>query len=1053
MLARRSKVVTSAQPAAEAAVCFALGDGRWVLQLKRPPRSEVVSKRVAFHFCLDNSGSMGQNTSRARTCFSKLLDLATEPSSLTVFANEASTLGDSLTTPAQMCALSLPRQGQTNISGGLETTVRTLLARDKMHGSVHNVVVLLSDGHHNVGPTVESTLPKLAQLVGEAGRAVELSVVVIGVSAASNTRLGMLAKAQLETVAIDALKPIYFCSSAGEMEAVLAELSDALRTTIGAGSAVRLACDDARFVTDIGAAPRHEADVFIERDAVLLLEGDMPRTLTVDGVPVPVRVGEWDSERAVHAVLALVDRARMHKVAGQAGVAQELSALDALVAMIEQQQRSVQESADDASSSLARLTPAERLKLFKRLRGAAVSVATARNAIRDVEAYRSDDSSAQAAFLNGAQSKYAAKALRRATDRSFDDVLADTRKRGAQMRAALRLDLEQQLRRAIDSGKADALLEAAALDGANHARDTGSSETAGAEQARELMRAVIGAVGRGMCETAELVGFVDGVLPAVLTQVAGGDESYLSLLSQHQHLLEWADAAHVDAATEYELLMSLGMMAHPIGVVRGAATQMDPYAMRVQHVLASRVDSPSLACAMQCETEVLSPEGPAIEDVLLLIDPSWPNASKLVYWSALADTLVSTTLCRDLYMGQGAAQRVALHAHALYSVVGESEGGLSDSAVRIALRIIYSMRQHWGAAMHDGSSSTSVGQIKQMLRQMLNLEPLTEAENDGMVSVKHPVQLLLGMCTLDMTELPALTAPALLILCNEALSRSARRHLRGQTQSNDNQLSMQAAHATLRTMLSIDDESVPYPTPVDETEPSREAVREAVSWVYELSKQEDAIRPSKFVAGTVQPILRCVHFANSLQAYAKQAGGWECVMSELEANDEPLVAHLSECMLAVPTAAAMLEYEPGRELQVATAMTAQALLHHTSAQRGIHIVASDVRSAETLHGLVLDVRMAVYDERLREKLRQWAAIASDVTYMQARQMGVDEFVAMIGHHAHGLSKAQFWAVAKAAREEEARVEPFLLKCNSGFRNFWAGDKCSRKLGVGCKKPS
>ena len=65
----------------------------------------------------------------------------------------------------------------------------------------------------------------------------------------------------------DTLKPIYSCSSTHEMEALLAKRSDALRTAIGAGSAVWLACDNARFVTDIGAVPRHRADVCIECDA------------------------------------------------------------------------------------------------------------------------------------------------------------------------------------------------------------------------------------------------------------------------------------------------------------------------------------------------------------------------------------------------------------------------------------------------------------------------------------------------------------------------------------------------------------------------------------------------------------------------------------------------------------------------------------------------------------------------------------------------------------------------------------------------------------------
>ena len=149
-------------------------------------------------------------------------------------------------------------------------------------------------------------------------------------------------------------------------------------------------------------------------------------------------------------------------------------------------------------------------------------------------------------------------------------------------------------------------------------------------------------------------------------------------------------------------------------------------------------------------------------------------------------------------------------------------------------------------------------------------------------------------------------------------------------------------------------------------------------------------------------------------------------------------------MRTKPSVHTALEYDPTRHEQIATAMTAQALLHHTSAQRGAHIVEMDVRNTGTLHALVVDVRMAIYDVRLKEKLSAWAAIASDVTYMQARLMGADELVQLIGSHAHGLSKAQFWAVAKAAREDADRESVFLNKCNQPFQNYWSSDYCKRR---------
>ena len=68
------------------------------------------------------------------------------------------------------------------------------------------------------------------------------------------------------------------------------------------------------------------------------------------------------------------------------------------------------------------------------------------------------------------------------------------------------------------------------------------------------------------------------------------------------------------------------------------------------------------------------------------------------------------------------------------------------------------------------------------------------------------------------------------------------------------------------------------------------------------------------------------------------------------------------------------------------------MLHHTSAQHGAQIIEMDVQNTGTLHALVVDVRMATYDVRLKEKLSAWAAIESDVMYRQARLMGADDFL-------------------------------------------------------------
>jgi len=78
-----------------------------------------------------------------------------------------------------------------------------------------------------------------------------------------------------------------------------------------------------------------------------------------------------------------------------------------------------------------------------------------------------------------------------------------------------------------------------------------------------------------------------------------------------------------------------------------------------------------LCCALQSDQPVVPPEGGApVEDLLVLVDPDVPTASKLAANCALlGEVYTSVVLCRDLHMYTGRVMRVALHAHALFTVV------------------------------------------------------------------------------------------------------------------------------------------------------------------------------------------------------------------------------------------------------------------------------------------------------------------------------------------------------------------------------------------------
>merc|ERR1712048_1173520 len=140
-----------------------------------------------------------------------------------------------------------------------------------------------------------------------------------------------------------------------------------------------------------------------------------------------------------------------------------------------------------------------------------------------------------------------------------------------------------------------------------------------------------------------------------------------------EQLKEWRDAtADVAACTnEYQLLMCLGVIGYPIDVQRRAATQMDPYAMDITRIRASLADTASLSTALHSEQPIVPPEGGVpVQDLLVLVDPDVPRASRLAASSILLrEAYTSVFLCRDLHMFTGSKMRIALHAHALLAAV------------------------------------------------------------------------------------------------------------------------------------------------------------------------------------------------------------------------------------------------------------------------------------------------------------------------------------------------------------------------------------------------
>merc|ERR1719393_991068 len=114
------------------------------------------------------------------------------------------------------------------------------------------------------------------------------------------------------------------------------------------------------------------------------------------------------------------------------------------------------------------------------------------------------------------------------------------------------------------------------------------------------------------------------ILEPMLAVTGGARRSYLSLQTAWEQLKEWCDAASNASAacqTEYQLLMFLGAIGYPMDVTR---------------VRASLVDTASLCTALQTDQVVVPPEGGVpVQDLLVLVDPDVPRASRLAASSML----------------------------------------------------------------------------------------------------------------------------------------------------------------------------------------------------------------------------------------------------------------------------------------------------------------------------------------------------------------------------------------------------------------------------------
>jgi len=1120
--------------------CAALGDGTWVVGLRLGAEHPARKRRPAtrFHFVLDNSGSMGSNSQIAKDCFADLVSVANGPCSLVAFESKAVLLGEGFRTADAMRKAQLPRQGGTNITAGIEAAVDVIRrcaaqeAKDDSEAS-HHVLVLLSDGAHRQGERPEVRLPKLGAELHAELPTLRLSVVVVGVTRDSNTSLGMLLKQSLETVSLPALEPIYFASTPQlmgealkEMHAGLASLRGCLVNVGTSGSSL--------FVRAVGDAGAPSIDLLADahEQAVLCFGKQHPEELVVDGFTCTCEELAFDAELAASSLQGLVDATRVKRIAvGAENVRPALKQLDEWVTLLEAREAEQRAAARKTELHLAKATPSMRLAQHKALKSATQGARELRNQLAEIDACAANDSASQAAFLTGSSSKYGAKALRRAaaqiasgdavdSEQRLREILGDVARIAPEMKKALRQDFCDKLGALSEAARKQLriLLERSApVNMSRHLIDT---LCFGDISVKSLDTNV---------DLAELVD--SGLAVEPLLKLSGNvRQSYLSLQTAWEQLKEWCDFAMAnDCKTEYQLLMCLGAIGYPIDVQRRAATQMNPYAMDIIRLRPSLVDTASLSTALYSEQEVVPPEGGiAVQDVLVLIDPDVPKASRLAASSMLLrEAYTSVALCRDLHMYTGNAMRLALHAHSLLATVqppapvaskddleaqlrrqylgrafqchqcgfgpidhfacgdlmahhGEDVGGavisnacpqcnwfsdcISDwprwdgtvpaaalenaeargktsdatctttASLEIALRICYSARAMW----KTGPKS----EARTLCERLASWETITSA--DG---VDGPVQLLLALAVSDDVPEGVFGHVPILALLNEVCARRARDELR-RTAGSEEPAVMAAARRRVAAFLGVTKESAPNTLSLEESEPQRSAVREACCADFRLDPA--AFDFKTWVKDALKPWVPALHFVKRLRAIlSSRKGGWARLERDMESGLNAyadVIRELQASSSPKDSLRAWLGVERQREaLQVLATIAAQAFMHQSSQLRRTVAAGGtlseplgDVRDSATLHAITVDLRMAIYEERIAAKMKEWGQLGASLTFQKARAADLEQYsdLCAAAPHVHGLDKQTFWGLWKAATGEKAKA--FMQTANQGFVAKYAG---------------
>jgi len=302
--------------------------------------------------------------------------------------------------------------------------------------------------------------------------------------------------------------------------------------------------------------------------------------------------------------------------------------------------------------------------------------------------------------------------------------------------------------------------------------------------------------------------------------------------------------------------------------------------------------------------------------------------------------------------------------------------------------------------------------------------------------------LLLALAIADNLADEAFGEVPTLMLLSEVCARNARNMLKQEVGTDEAVLGA-AALKKVSAFLGVDRASAPDVAPLGTSEPQREALMETCSGDYLL--RPEAYDLKSWLQSVLEPWAHALRFVRRLRAVlSARGGGWAKLAKDMEVGPHAW-ADVTDALTREPSKHESLQSllgikDPAVAERVLATIAAQAFMHSSSQLRrtiaeggSLMEPLGDVRDPATLKSLCVNLRMAVYDERVAAKMKEWSKAGASITMQRATAADIDQYASMITGHAHGLDGPTFWGLwhaAKAGGHEKAKV--FLASCNSEF---------------------